>query len=98
MPTMTEPETTAAAALTPAELRRAERAYERAADRAEALREARNALVVRALEDDWTQQQIADATGMSTTRVAQIAERAGIRRRPGRRPGTVARRAEAGES
>jgi hypothetical protein len=58
--------------MTAAELRKAERAYQRAAARAEHLRQERNALVRQALAEGWTHQRISDATGLSRGRISQI--------------------------
>ena len=58
--------------MTAPELRKAERAYQRAQRHAERARETRNAAVLAALEQGWTHQQIADATGLSRGRVSQI--------------------------
>jgi hypothetical protein len=60
-------------AMTAAELRKVERAYQRAAARAEQLRQERNAAVRQALDAGWTHQAIRDATGLSRGRVGQIA-------------------------
>lgn len=62
--------------MTAAELRKAERAYQRAAARAEQLRQTRNAAVRQALDQGWTHQAISDATGLSRGRISQIKERA----------------------
>ncbi len=58
--------------MTAEELRKAEARYQRAFDRSEAAREARNALVRAALEEGWTHAQIAEATGLTRGRVGQI--------------------------
>jgi hypothetical protein len=54
-------------------LRNAERAYRRAAARAEEARAARNRAVWDALDEGWTHARIADATGLTRARVGQIA-------------------------
>lgn len=59
--------------MTAAELRNAQRAHERAASRYHHTREVRNRLVRAALEDGWTHAQIAQATGLTRSRVGQIA-------------------------
>ncbi len=59
--------------LTVAELRKAQRAHERAAKRFEATRAARNALVREALAAGWTHAKIAEATGLSRGRINQLA-------------------------
>ena len=55
------------------ELRSLQRRYERAAARAEELREQRNAAVRQHLTDGCTHQWISDATGLSRGRISQIA-------------------------
>jgi DNA-binding NarL/FixJ family response regulator len=59
--------------MTAQELRKAEAAYRAASSRAEAKREARNAVVLEALADGWTHAQVAQATGLTRSRVGQIA-------------------------
>jgi DNA-directed RNA polymerase specialized sigma24 family protein len=59
--------------LTPDDLRRAEAAYQAAFRRSETLRAERNALVRQALEQGWTHAQIAQATGLTRSRVGQLA-------------------------
>lgn len=59
--------------MTADELRKAESAYRRASERAEALREKRNDAVCAAIEAGWTHARIAQATGLSRSRVGQIA-------------------------
>lgn len=58
--------------MTAAELRKAERAYQRAAARAELARYRRNAAVRAALDEGWTHQAISEATGLSRGRISQI--------------------------
>lgn len=65
--------------MTPEDLRRAENAHQQAQDVAEAARLKRNALVLRALSEGWTQAQVAEATGLSTGRVGQLAQAGGRR-------------------
>ena len=60
--------------MTAADLRKAERAYQRAHQRAEALREERNAAVRQAIVSGWTHAKIADATGLTRSRVGQLAQ------------------------
>jgi hypothetical protein len=55
------------------ELRKAEARYQRAHQRAEEAREARNAAVRTARADGWTDARIAEATGLTRSRVGQIA-------------------------
>lgn len=59
--------------MTETELRNAEARYQRAFGRSEQARKERNAAVRRALEAGWTHAQIAEATGLTRTRVGQIA-------------------------
>ncbi len=59
--------------MTSAELSKAQRAHERAASRAKVAQEARNALVLKAVAEGWTHAQIAEATGITRSRVGQIA-------------------------
>jgi hypothetical protein len=61
--------------VTAAELRKAERAYQRAAAKAELARYRRNAAVRAALDAGWTHAAIAEATGLTRGRVGQIAQR-----------------------
>jgi ribosomal protein S27AE len=56
-----------------AELREVEERYQQAYRRSEELREERNAAVRAAIEAGWTHAQIAEATGLTRTRVGQIA-------------------------
>lgn len=56
------------------ELRNLQRRYERAATKAEELREQRNAAVRQHLADGYTHQWISDATGLSRGRISQIAQ------------------------
>lgn len=59
--------------MTAEELRNVEARYARAFRRAEEAREARNAAVRKAIREHWTHAQIAEATGLTRTRVGQIA-------------------------
>lgn len=59
--------------MTPEDLRSAEAAYRAAFAHSEQLREHRNALVRQAIEQGWTHAQIAQTTGLTRTRVGQIA-------------------------
>lgn len=59
--------------MTPEELRDAEARYQRAVARSETERAKRNAAVREALEAGWTHAQIAKATGLTRSRVGQIA-------------------------
>ena len=59
--------------MTADDLRKAEARYQRAYRRAEEAREARNATLCDALNAGWTHAQIADATGLTRSRVGQIA-------------------------
>jgi CRP-like cAMP-binding protein len=61
--------------VTAAELRQAEDRYQRAFRRAEEAREARNAAVRAARADGWTDARIAETTGLTRSRVGQIAQR-----------------------
>jgi hypothetical protein len=58
--------------VTIASLRNAQRAYERAAEKAERAREQRDAFVRAALEDRIPHKDIMAATGLSRARLAQI--------------------------
>jgi hypothetical protein len=58
--------------MTAEELRKAEARYQRAFRRTEALREERNALILAALRSGWTHAQVAEATGLTRSRVGQI--------------------------
>lgn len=60
--------------MTAADLRKAERAYQRAAGRAEAAREARNSLLRAAVAEGWSHARISKATGLTRSRVGQIAK------------------------
>jgi cell division protein FtsL len=60
--------------LTPDELREAEARYQRAFRRSEELRAERNAAVRQALDAGWTHAQIAQATGLTRSRVGQLAQ------------------------
>lgn len=59
--------------MTADELRKAEARYQRAYRRAEEAREARNRAVCDALAAGWTHARIADAMGMTRSRVGQLA-------------------------
>jgi DNA-directed RNA polymerase specialized sigma24 family protein len=59
--------------VTAADLRSAETDFEDAEDTRERLRERRNQVVLTALTEGWTHQQISDATGLSRGRISQIA-------------------------
>lgn len=59
--------------MTVAELRKLQRAHERAAARAEDARQARNAAVRAAIAEGWSHEALARATGLSRSRVGQIA-------------------------
>lgn len=59
--------------MTPEELRKAEARYQRAFARSEAARGERNSAVRKALEEGWTHAQVAQATGLTRSRVGQIA-------------------------
>jgi hypothetical protein len=59
--------------VTTTELRKAERAYQRAQRRAEETREARNATVLAALDAGMTHAKIAEATGLTRGRIGQLA-------------------------
>ena len=60
--------------VTPEELRRIEARYQRAFRRSETEREARNAAVREALAEGWTHARISEATGLTRSRVGQIAK------------------------
>jgi hypothetical protein len=60
--------------MTARELRDAERAYQPAARRAEALRLERNRLVHEALDEGWSHRALADVLGMHHSRVGQVAQ------------------------
>jgi hypothetical protein len=72
LPTVTPPKQ-APDALAARKLRAAERSYQRAAARAEELREARNQAIRDALAAGLTHRQVADATGLTHGRVGQLA-------------------------
>jgi hypothetical protein len=55
------------------ELRKAEARYQRAFRRSEAEREQRNAAVREAIVAGWSHARIAEATGLTRSRVGQIA-------------------------
>jgi hypothetical protein len=59
--------------VTAKELQDAEAAYRRAAHRYEQQRHARNTAVREALADGWTHAQVSDATGLTRSRIGQIA-------------------------
>ena len=59
--------------MTADELRKAEARYQRASGRAEHARTVRNELVCEALATGWTHARIAEATGLTRSRVGQIA-------------------------
>jgi hypothetical protein len=61
--------------VTPTELRSAEARYQRVFRRSEEARQERNRLVHEAIEAGWTHSRIAEATGLTRTRVGQIALR-----------------------
>jgi hypothetical protein len=61
--------------MTAEQLKKAEAAYRAASSRAETARAARNAAVAQALADGWTHAQIAEATGLTRSRVGQIVPR-----------------------
>jgi len=58
--------------MTARELRRAEAAYRTAVAAADAARDHRNDVVRHALAAGWTHQAIADATGLTRSRVSQV--------------------------
>lgn len=58
--------------VTAEDLRRADAAYRAASADAEAKREARNALIKRALKEGWTHAQVAQELGVSRGRIAQL--------------------------
>ena len=60
--------------MTADELRRIEARYQRAFRRSEAEREVRNAAVREALAAGWTHAAVAGATGLTRSRVGQIAK------------------------
>lgn len=60
-------------AITVSDLRKVEAAYKAASKRHEEARAARNDLVRRAAEEGWSYEEIADALGLSRSRVGQIA-------------------------
>lgn len=59
--------------MTSDELRKAEARYQRAYRRAEEARAVRNTAVCDALEAGWTHARISEATGLTRSRVGQIA-------------------------
>jgi hypothetical protein len=59
--------------VTPEALLQAELRYQEAHGRAEGARTARNELIFHALEQGWTHARIAQATGMTRSRIGQIA-------------------------
>lgn len=58
--------------MTADELRNAEARYQRAFRRSETEREARNATLRQAVREGWTHAQIAEAMGMTRSRVGQL--------------------------
>lgn len=58
--------------MTADELRKAEARYQRAFARSEELRRERNALLLEAIGAGWTHAQIAEATGLTRSRVGQL--------------------------
>lgn len=65
--------------MTTNDLKRAEQAYQRAQSAADAARLERNALVQDALAAGWSQTSIAQATGLSSARIGQLAKALGRR-------------------
>lgn len=61
--------------MTTNELRKAEARFQRASQRADTLRQARNESVRRALDAGWSHAAIARITGLSRGRIGQIAAR-----------------------
>lgn len=59
--------------MTTDELRKAEARYQRAFARSEAARDQRNRLLRKALSEGWTHAQIAEATGLTRSRIGQLA-------------------------
>lgn len=59
--------------MTADDLQKAEARYQRAHRRAETEREVRNAAVRQAISEGWTHARIAEATGLTRSRVGQIA-------------------------
>jgi hypothetical protein len=59
--------------MTDKELRQAEARYQRAFRRSEDTRESRNAAILQALDEGWPHARIAEATGMTRSRVGQLA-------------------------
>lgn len=60
--------------MTAAELRRAEARYQRSRARSEEDRRHRNSLVHQALAEGWKKVRVAEALGVSESRVGQIAK------------------------
>jgi len=60
--------------MTAKELRAVEARYQRAAQRAEDVRQERNAAVRAALDEGWTHAAVAAATGLTRSRIGQIAQ------------------------
>jgi hypothetical protein len=58
--------------MTPKELKEAEAAYRAAFAVAEELREKRNQMIRKALKAGWTHAKIAEATGLTRSRVGQF--------------------------
>lgn len=61
--------------MTAEDLRKAEARFQRAFRRSESEREERNQLVRQAIAAGWTHAQVAEATGLTRSRVGQIALR-----------------------
>lgn len=59
--------------MTSAELRKLQRAHERAQERAKAAQTARNVAVRSALDEGWSHEALAHALGLSRGRISQIA-------------------------
>ena len=59
--------------MTTQELQKAEAVYEAASRQFEKAREERNAKIRQAVQEGWTHAQIAQATGLTRSRVGQIA-------------------------
>jgi len=75
-------------AITAKALRDAEAAYKAASKRHEEARTARNDLVRRAADEDWSYEEISEAMGLSRSRVGQIVNQgsaSGSKRRGRRR-------------
>lgn len=61
--------------MTVAELRNAQRAHDRAQQRAEEARLKRDQAVREALAEGWTHAKISEATGLTRGRIGQLAQR-----------------------